>query len=126
MTFADQCDRYIAKTLYGDDEKEETPQSSSVDEPKLLGVHPTSNEKVFLENLALLHQSTASINRCNWYALILFDVSFKLTRNVSPFILLQVLLKNGPYGYYVQLGEDRKDYAPKRSSVSHVCIDLLA
>lgn len=68
--------KYIAKTLYGDDEKEETPQSSSVDEPKLLGVHPTSNEKV--------------------------------------------LLKNGPYGYYVQLGEDRKGYAPKRSSVSHI------
>ncbi|KAG5244572.1 DNA topoisomerase [Salix suchowensis] len=68
--------KYIAKTLYGDDEKEETPQSSSVDEPKLLGVHPTSNEKV--------------------------------------------LLKNGPYGYYVQLGEDRKGSAPKRSSVSHI------
>jgi hypothetical protein len=53
LSFADQCDRYIAKTLYGDDEKEETPQSSSVDEPKLLGVHPTSNEKVFLKKLAL-------------------------------------------------------------------------
>lgn len=33
----------------------------------------------------------------------------------------QVLLKNGPYGYYVQLGEDRKNYVPKRASLSHVC-----
>ncbi|KAJ7966031.1 DNA topoisomerase [Quillaja saponaria] len=32
----------------------------------------------------------------------------------------QVLLKSGPYGYYVQLGEDRKQYLPKRASVSHI------
>lgn len=35
--------------------------------------------------------------------------------------LFQILLKNGPYGFYVQLGEDRKGYLPKRASVSHVC-----
>ncbi|XVE71428.1 hypothetical protein DITRI_Ditri10aG0149200 [Diplodiscus trichospermus] len=69
--------KYIAKTLYGDEEEEESPQkSNSVEEPKLLGLHPGSDEKVFL--------------------------------------------KNGPYGYYVQLGEDRKGYLPKRSSVSHI------
>ncbi|XP_027920255.1 uncharacterized protein LOC114178510 isoform X1 [Vigna unguiculata] len=32
----------------------------------------------------------------------------------------KVLLKTGPYGFYVQLGEDRKGYTPKRASVSHV------
>ncbi|KAL5723373.1 hypothetical protein ACHQM5_006780 [Ranunculus cassubicifolius] len=30
----------------------------------------------------------------------------------------QVLLKSGPYGLYVQLGEDRKGFTPKRASVS--------
>ncbi|TYJ30191.1 hypothetical protein E1A91_A06G117300v1 [Gossypium mustelinum] len=69
--------KYIAKTLYGDEEEEESPQkSNTVEEPKLLGLNPGSNEKV--------------------------------------------LLKNGPYGYYVQLGEDRTGYLPKRSSVSHI------
>lgn len=39
--------RYIAKTLYGEDEEEVTPQNNnSVEEPKLLGLHPVSNEKV--------------------------------------------------------------------------------
>ncbi|MED6208622.1 hypothetical protein PIB30_047010 [Stylosanthes scabra] len=32
----------------------------------------------------------------------------------------KVLLKSGPYGFYVQLGEDRKGYIPKRASVSHI------
>lgn len=31
-----------------------------------------------------------------------------------------ILLKNGPYGFYVQLGEDRKGYLPKRASVSQI------
>ncbi|KAI6681019.1 hypothetical protein NL676_034900 [Syzygium grande] len=68
--------KYIAKTLYGDEEEEDaTPQTNnSIEEPKLLGLHPGSNEKI--------------------------------------------LLKNGPYGYYVQLGEDRKGYIPKRASIS--------
>ncbi|KAL7230370.1 hypothetical protein ACSBR2_008791 [Camellia fascicularis] len=66
---------YIAKTLYGDDDEEVTPQNSdTVEEPKCLGLYPGSNEKI--------------------------------------------LLKNGPYGFYVQLGEDRKGYLPKRASVS--------
>ncbi|XP_020536598.1 DNA topoisomerase 1 isoform X2 [Jatropha curcas] len=69
--------KYIAKTIYGDEEEEEeTPRNNAVEEPKLLGVHPVSNEKV--------------------------------------------LLKNGPYGFYVQLGEDSKGYTPKRASVSHI------
>ncbi|KAI4380217.1 hypothetical protein MLD38_006434 [Melastoma candidum] len=67
--------KYIAKTLYGEEEDDPTPQSNTaIEEPKLLGVHPVSDEKVFL--------------------------------------------KNGPYGAYVQLGEDRKGYVPKRASVS--------
>ncbi|XP_044464969.1 DNA topoisomerase 1-like isoform X4 [Mangifera indica] len=70
--------KYIAKTLYGDeDEEEDAPEkSSSVEEPRLIGLHPGSHEKV--------------------------------------------LLKSGPYGFYVQLGEDRMDYAPKRVNASHI------
>ncbi|KAH9617248.1 hypothetical protein KSS87_010770 [Heliosperma pusillum] len=69
--------KFIAKTLYGEEEEDEAPQNNnSVEEPKLLGTHPTSGEKV--------------------------------------------LLKGGPYGSYVQLGEDRKGYSPKRASVSQI------
>ncbi|KAL5537675.1 hypothetical protein UlMin_044000 [Ulmus minor] len=69
--------KYIARTLYGDEEEEENPsQNNVVDEPKVLGLNPGSDEKI--------------------------------------------LLKHGPYGYYVQLGEDRKGYSPPRSSVSHI------
>ncbi|XP_038999077.1 DNA topoisomerase 1-like isoform X2 [Hibiscus syriacus] len=69
--------KYIAKTLYGDEEDEESPQkNNNVEEPKLLGLHPGTNEKIFL--------------------------------------------KSGPYGHYVQLGENRTGYQPKRASVSHI------
>lgn len=69
--------KYIAKTLYGEEEDDDpTPANKAVEEPVLLGHHPSSKEKVFL--------------------------------------------KNGPYGHYVQLGEDMKGYLPKRSSVSHI------
>lgn len=42
------ANRYIAKTLYGEEEEEEevTPQNNSVEEPKLLGLNPGSSEKV--------------------------------------------------------------------------------
>lgn len=53
---------------------------------------------------------------------------FSFFLHFSPFILiasfhyvLQVFLKKGPYGYYVQLGDDKKGYTPKRASVSEVC-----
>ncbi|XP_059285251.1 uncharacterized protein LOC132038602 isoform X2 [Lycium ferocissimum] len=70
--------KYIAKTLYGEEEEDITSEDTkrNVEPPKLLGVLPSSNEKV--------------------------------------------LLKNGPYGYYVQLGEDKKGYVPKRASLSQV------
>ncbi|KAK6136137.1 hypothetical protein DH2020_030110 [Rehmannia glutinosa] len=70
--------KYIAKTLYGEDDEDVTPehQKNNVQEPKLLGLNPGSNEKV--------------------------------------------LLKSGPYGYYVQLGEDRKGHLPKRASASRI------
>ncbi|KAK4347676.1 hypothetical protein RND71_034015 [Anisodus tanguticus] len=70
--------KYIAKTLYGEEEEDIPSEDTkrNVEPPKLLGVHPSSNEKV--------------------------------------------LLKNGPYGYYVQLGEDKKGYVPKRASLSQV------
>ncbi|GAV63653.1 Topoisom_bac domain-containing protein/zf-C4_Topoisom domain-containing protein/Toprim domain-containing protein [Cephalotus follicularis] len=72
-----QC-KYIAKTLYGaDEEEEDNPQKNNVmNEPKVLGLHPSSDEKI--------------------------------------------LLKSGPYGNYVQLGEDRSGYMPKRTSISHI------
>ncbi|GAB2221728.1 hypothetical protein Drorol1_Dr00012914 [Drosera rotundifolia] len=65
--------KYIAKTIYGGDEDDNTSETRTVDEPMLLGNHPDSNLKVFL--------------------------------------------KNGPYGYYIQLGDDRKGYVPKRSPI---------
>lgn len=40
-------DRFIAKTLYGEEEEDDAPQNNtSVEEPKLLGIHPVSGEKV--------------------------------------------------------------------------------
>ncbi|KAK4746766.1 hypothetical protein SAY87_025803 [Trapa incisa] len=69
--------KYIAKTLYGEEEEEDAPQNSTtIEEPKLLGLHPVSNEKI--------------------------------------------LLKKGPYGSYIQLGEDRKGYIPKRASTAQL------
>ncbi|CAL5360975.1 unnamed protein product [Camellia sinensis] len=44
------CPWHIAKTLYGDDDEEVTPQNSgTVEEPKFLGLYPGSNEKLELE-----------------------------------------------------------------------------
>ncbi|XP_074273592.1 uncharacterized protein LOC141597138 [Silene latifolia] len=69
--------RFIAKTLYREEEEDEEPQNNySVEEPKLLGTHATTGEKVFL--------------------------------------------KSGPYGTYVQLGENIKGYSPKRATVSQI------
>ncbi|XP_050366925.1 uncharacterized protein LOC126785323 [Argentina anserina] len=69
--------KYIAKTLYSNEEDDdETPKNEKVEAPKLLGLSPGSNEKVYL--------------------------------------------KSGPYGSYVQLGEDRKGYSPKRASIAHI------
>lgn len=66
--------KFIAKTLHGEEEEDEPPEKKrNVEEPKLLGTHPVSGEKV--------------------------------------------LQKNGPFGYYVQLGDDRKGYSPKRASI---------
>ncbi|KFK29709.1 hypothetical protein AALP_AA7G168600 [Arabis alpina] len=71
-----QC-KFIAKTLYGEDEDEDdSPRNTCVEEPKLLGLHPNTSEKV--------------------------------------------ILKCGPYGYYVQLGEDKKGQQPKRANASHI------
>jgi hypothetical protein len=38
---------------------------------------------------------------------------------------LQVFLKQGPYGYYVQVGEDKKGLFPKRASLSEVIITFF-
>ncbi|CAJ1972217.1 unnamed protein product [Sphenostylis stenocarpa] len=71
--------------------------------------------------------------RCKYIAKTLYgteeeeDASLPNTRVEEPKLLgvtsgsnEKVLLKTGPYGFYVQLGEDRKSYIPKRASVSHV------
>lgn len=48
MSLADAI-RYIAKTLYGNEEEDDhTPKNNRVEEPKLLGLSPGSNEKVLL------------------------------------------------------------------------------
>ncbi|KAL6008102.1 hypothetical protein ACLOJK_033608 [Asimina triloba] len=66
--------RYIAKTMFNEDDEGNNPQKPDNSfTPKLLGLHPGSNEKVYL--------------------------------------------KNGPYGFYVQLGDDRNGYTPKRASI---------
>ncbi|KAL6909930.1 hypothetical protein ACP4OV_001589 [Aristida adscensionis] len=75
------CDRhpkckYIARTMSQEDEDEVTEETQRSFTPRLLGVMPDSDEKVFL--------------------------------------------KQGPYGYYVQVGEDRKGLSPKRASLSEV------
>ncbi|KAL1210463.1 DNA topoisomerase 3-alpha [Cardamine amara subsp. amara] len=76
------CDQYpsckfVAKTLYGEDEDEDDPpKNNCVEEPKLLGLHPNTSEKV--------------------------------------------ILKCGPYGHYVQLGEDKKGHVPKRANAAHI------
>jgi hypothetical protein len=41
------------------------------------------------------------------------------------FLSLQVFLKQGPYGYYIQVGEDRKGASQKRASLSKVTNPLL-
>ncbi|XP_024005076.1 uncharacterized protein LOC18030190 isoform X1 [Eutrema salsugineum] len=69
--------KFIAKTLYGEDEDDDDPpKNTCVEEPKLLGLHPNTSEKV--------------------------------------------ILKSGPYGHYVQLGEDRKGHLPKRANAAHI------
>ncbi|KAG7545508.1 TOPRIM domain [Arabidopsis suecica] len=69
--------KFIAKTLYGEDEDEDdAPKNNCVEEPKLLGLHPNTSEKV--------------------------------------------ILKCGPYGHYVQLGEDKKGHTPKRANAAHI------
>ncbi|XP_057769931.1 uncharacterized protein LOC130989828 isoform X3 [Salvia miltiorrhiza] len=70
--------KYIAQTLYGEENDDDTqdPQKRNVEEPKVLGLHPGSGEKI--------------------------------------------LLKCGPYGHYVQLGEDRKGHPPKRASLAQI------
>uniref|UniRef100_A0A0A9G966 Uncharacterized protein n=1 Tax=Arundo donax TaxID=35708 RepID=A0A0A9G966_ARUDO len=39
---------------------------------------------------------------------------------VMPDSSEKVFLKQGPYGYYVQVGEDKKGLSPKRASLSEV------
>ncbi|CAH8274734.1 unnamed protein product [Arabidopsis lyrata] len=69
--------KFIAKTIYGEDEDEDDPpKNTCVEEPKLLGLHPNTSEKV--------------------------------------------ILKCGPYGHYVQLGEDKKGHTPKRANAAHI------
>nr|ACF22718.1 DNA topoisomerase family [Brachypodium distachyon] len=76
------CDRhpkckYIARTLSDEDDENEACEETKWNfEPRLLGVMPNLNEKVFL--------------------------------------------KQGPYGYYIQVGEDRKGISQKRASLSEV------
>lgn len=45
--------RYIAKTLYGEEDEDITSEDTkrNVEPPKLLGVHPSSNEKVTTSSL---------------------------------------------------------------------------
>ena len=54
--------RFVANTLNGDEEGEDTPQpNTTIEEPKLLGFNSNSNEKVCL-TLALLYVLMDSCN----------------------------------------------------------------
>ncbi|KAL0922036.1 hypothetical protein M5K25_005995 [Dendrobium thyrsiflorum] len=66
--------KFIAGTIFNDDEDTVDADKPESFPPKLLGYNPGSNEKIYL--------------------------------------------KNGPYGHYVQLGDDRTGCPPKRSSVT--------
>lgn len=69
--------KYIARTMYGEDDDDADPQKpANAFQPKLLGLNPGSNEKIYL--------------------------------------------KNGPYGFYIQLGDDRMGFTPKRSSICQI------
>ncbi|KMZ61487.1 hypothetical protein ZOSMA_52G01370 [Zostera marina] len=43
----------------------------------------------------------------------------------SPSTKENIFLKNGPYGYYIQLGDDRKECPPKRVPVEEKVIESL-
>ncbi|WZY86125.1 hypothetical protein YC2023_032509 [Brassica napus] len=58
----------------------------------------------------------------NWKGLLRdywtrFSAYCKRVENVQ---IQQVILKCGPYGYYVQLGEDKKGHLPKRANAAHI------
>ncbi|KAL9328937.1 hypothetical protein ACSQ67_003940 [Phaseolus vulgaris] len=95
-------------------------------------VHIHQVEKMLEKNLAIFYLLLFQI-RVGYIAKTLYgteeeeDASQPSTRVEEPKLLgvtsasnEKVLLKTGPYGFYVQLGEDRKGYIPKRASVSHV------
>ncbi|XP_068641668.1 uncharacterized protein [Aristolochia californica] len=71
--------KYIARTMSNDDDEPEIEKPDKCFQPRLLGVHPGSEEKIYL--------------------------------------------KDGPYGFYIQLGDDRKGHSPKRVSV-HLAKDM--
>ncbi|PIA63322.1 hypothetical protein AQUCO_00200976v1 [Aquilegia coerulea] len=71
--------KYIARRISGEDDTTDDDIPEKIEfgsEPKELGLHPVSNEKI--------------------------------------------LLKHGPYGFYIQHGEDRRGHSPKRASVSQI------
>ncbi|KAK1292320.1 hypothetical protein QJS10_CPB17g00389 [Acorus calamus] len=68
-------DRYVAGNVLSDDE-EVTVKPATAFQPRLIGLHPGSDEKIYL--------------------------------------------KQGPYGYYVQLGEDKKGHTPKRAPITQI------
>ncbi|KAK1268060.1 hypothetical protein QJS04_geneDACA006676 [Acorus gramineus] len=67
--------RYVAGNVLSDDE-EVIDKPATAFQPRLIGLHPGSDEKIYL--------------------------------------------KQGPYGYYVQLGEDKKGHTPKRAPITQI------
>ncbi|KAG6497760.1 hypothetical protein ZIOFF_045666 [Zingiber officinale] len=55
------------------------------------------------------------------------DVSFiPKVLGCSPGSTEKIYLKKGPYGFYVQLGEDRKGFSPRRASLSEMTKDFAS
>ncbi|KAG9448601.1 hypothetical protein H6P81_008566 [Aristolochia fimbriata] len=71
--------KYIARTIFNDDDEPEIQKPEKCFQPRLLGLHPGSEEKIYL--------------------------------------------KDGPYGFYIQLGDDRKGHSPKRVA-AHLAKDM--
>lgn len=102
--------RYIAKTLYGEDEDDVTPpNNNSVEEPKLLGLHPVSNEKVEL---------TAEILISIWSWLLYWVLSYIFKKYMillikSFFFFFRFFWRVVPMGFMCSLVRTGKGTCPK-------------
>ncbi|KAH9320716.1 hypothetical protein KI387_015355, partial [Taxus chinensis] len=126
------------------DNKEVKNMLAETFEDQLFGAHPEKNRtcpecKTGTLKLRVTRHGAGyfigcdAFPQCSYTSATLVSEEEKQNRkeetqtNMQPKLLgtdpnsdLQVFLKHGPYGYYVQLGEDTKDWKPKRASISKI------